>query len=321
MNRIPVSKLTKGNNIESTYMVSRANLRPYSRGQMLSLKFADDTGEVDAVAWDNAENLAKVAKVGKVVKVFGAVGEYKGERQITVQNISAVEMSAEEMKSFLPSGDRDIAEMKAEIEAVRDTLKSDAVRSLWSKLLDDEDTWKRFTLAPGGKKWHHAYLGGLLEHTCSVLEIANFLAKKYPGVDRDLLLTGALFHDVGKVRELTYETVFGYSDEGRLVGHNVLGSEMLAAYAADIDGFPEDRLLLLKHMILSHHDDRGGSPIVAMTKEALLLHFSDLLDSQFTAVCREMEEASANGEEWSNYVRLLERYLYAGSDVPWSAEE
>ncbi len=313
MTRTPVERLTEGSTIDSTYLVNRANLKPYSRGKMLSLKLSDKTGLVDAVMWDKAEQAYPIAQSGKIVRVRGTVGQYQSSLQITVQAILPHEVTPQEIREFIPVSERSPEEMRAEIESYIETLKSDFIKSLWRRFLDDEATWHLFTLAPGGKRWHHAFLGGLLEHTCSVIKLADFFARTYPAADRDLVLSGALFHDVGKVRELSYETSFDYTDEGRLLGHIVIGNEMVCNYARSIEGFPEDKLLFLRHLILSHHDDLGGSPVVSMTKEAFLLHHADRLDSQFAAVCREIEEASAQpGGEWSGFINLLERQLYLG---------
>lgn len=322
MKRTPVEKLTEGSAIDSTYLVSRANLKPYSRGKMLSLKLSDQTGLVDAVMWDKAEQAYPIAQSGKIIRVRGTVGQYQGSLQITVQSVAPHEIAPEEIREFVPVSERSPEEMRSEIESYIPTLASEPIQALWRRFLDDEETWHLFTKAPGGKRWHHAYLGGLMEHTCSVLKLADFFAKTYPAADRDLVLSGALFHDIGKVHELSYATSFDYTNEGRLLGHIVIGNEMVCNYARTIEGFPEDKLLFLRHLILSHHDDLGGSPVVSMTKEAFLLHHADRLDSQFVAVCREIEEASAQpGGEWSGFINLLERQLYVGKSGAAKSEE
>jgi 3'-5' exoribonuclease len=175
-----------------------------------------------------------------------------------------------------------------------------------------------FTACPAGVKLHHAYVGGLLEHTVTMMEIADKLLPHYPGIDRDLLLTGVFLHDAGKTRELAYSRAFGYTDEGQLVGHIPICVEMLTAAAAKVpdllgEPLPRELMVRLKHMILSHHGTlEFGSPKVPMTPEAMLLHQIDMLDTRMHMVLRDIREDRQNPSAWTPYNPTLERRFYKG---------
>jgi 3'-5' exoribonuclease len=188
------------------------------------------------------------------------------------------------------------------------------LKKLLAHFFKKSDWWERFQEAPAAKGIHHAYVGGLLEHSLSVAGIADFLSSHYQGVDRSLLIAGALLHDIGKLVELTMEGgVVDYTVQGRLKGHLVIGSEMVAQAAAKIADFPEDVLAQLQHLILSHHGRQEfGSPTVPMTVEAFILSFLDDLDAKMN-ITEQLRRKMAGAEmSWTEYQRALERYLYLG---------
>ena len=175
---------------------------------------------------------------------------------------------------------------------------------------------RRFRQAPGGKTMHHDYIGGLLEHTVSVVGICRFLSSHYEGVNGDLLTAGALLHDVGKVHELSYEGAFDYTDEGRLLGHLYMGAEYVDRVCASLPGFPPEKAMLLKHMILSHHGElEYGSPKRPKILEAVLLHFVENMDAKVTAFNDAIEDLP-EGVRWTDYQRMFERYLFSGKFLP-----
>jgi 3'-5' exoribonuclease len=193
------------------------------------------------------------------------------------------------------------------------------LRALAECFLIDEDFLRKFTAAPAGVKNHHAYHGGLLEHVVTLLNVADRIADLYPEVDRDLLLTGIFLHDIGKVDELSYDRAFAYTDEGQLVGHLVMGVEMLrdkAERTADLTGepFPAELLLRLKHMIVSHHGTHEfGSPKLPMTPEAVALHYLDNLDAKIHAFTREIRDDPCRESSWTPFQQNLGRRLFKGS--------
>jgi 3'-5' exoribonuclease len=188
------------------------------------------------------------------------------------------------------------------------------LKKLLCSFFKKEPMWQRFQDAPAAKGIHHAYVGGLLEHSLSVARIADGLAAHYSGVDRSLLLAGALLHDIGKVEELAMDlAVIDYTAQGRLKGHLVMGSEMAAEAAAHIKDFPAELLTQLQHLILSHHGRQEfGSPTVPMTIEAFLLSFVDDLDAKMNLMEQLRKKMKEPGLQWTDYQRSLERYLYLG---------
>ncbi|MGE5662816.1 MAG: 3'-5' exoribonuclease YhaM family protein, partial [Deltaproteobacteria bacterium] len=189
------------------------------------------------------------------------------------------------------------------------------LRALLTRVFPDPpvaETARRFRQAPGGKRMHHDYIGGLLEHTVSVAAVCRFLAGHYERVNGDMLVAGALLHDIGKVEELSYEGAFDYTDEGRLLGHLYMGAEWVSGECAKVPGFPAEKTMLLKHMILSHHGElEYGSPKRPKTLEAVLLHFVENMDAKANAFLEAMDDLR-EGARWTDYQRMFERYLYAG---------
>jgi len=201
--------------------------------------------------------------------------------------------------------------MNALREVMRD-ISNPHVRAVIDRFLGDTDFMSRFKKAPAAKNFHHCYLGGLLEHTLSVCRLASSAALQYQNLDRDILLAGAFLHDIGKVRELSYDLQIDYTDEGRLVGHVVLGASMLDEKIAMLRGFPQELAIRLRHLILSHHGEYAfGSPKKPKFPEAFALHLLDDLDAKLNGIERIMERDREDGS-WTQYNRLLERYLLKG---------
>ena len=187
------------------------------------------------------------------------------------------------------------------------------LRELLLRLFRDQEFRGKFISAPGAKTLHHAYVGGLLEHTVEVVELCEKTAEVFPQLDRDLLITAAIVHDIGKTEELTWSAAFDYSDEGNLLGHLVLGERQVRQLADQIEGFPEELKLLLSHMILSHHGTgEFGSPKVPMTAEAIALHHAEDLDAKVNMFLGNIEAARQKGQRWTERHFLLNRALYVG---------
>ena len=191
-------------------------------------------------------------------------------------------------------------------------MKTTYIKNLIEAFWNDEVFVQKFKTAPAAKKMHHAYIGGLLEHTLSMVSLADKIAGHYSGVDRDLLLAGTILHDIGKTREYEYEISIDYSDEGRLINHIVIGIEMIDEKLSGIEEFPEEKMLLLKHMIVSHHGAREfGSPEPPKTIEAVILNYIDEIDSKVKGIRDFMANEDPN-ETWTSFHRLLERHFYKG---------
>lgn len=309
-----VDAIEAGQTVNDLFVVREKRLAYKKDGNpYLTITLADRTGDVKAVAWDNVEKISKAFAAGDHVKIKGNATEYKGALQLVVLNLSRHDPAEVNPRDFLPSTERDVDQMLGRLVKISQTVENPHLSKLLSAFFEDTAFVNRFKMAPAAKKMHHAYLGGLLEHTLSMALLIQAIAGHYKGIDKDLLLTGGILHDIGKVDEFSYETHIDYSDAGRLLSHIVIGVEMLEARIATINDFPEDLSLLLKHMIVSHHGTRDfGSPEPPMTLESIILHYLDELDAKVTAVRTFMDSEEDPEAAWTSYHRVLERFFYKG---------
>ncbi|MBW1859649.1 MAG: HD domain-containing protein [Deltaproteobacteria bacterium] len=317
-----VDTIRAGQTVNDLFVVREKQLAYKKDGNpYLTITLADRTGNVKAVAWDNVEEISKAFAAGDHVKVKGNATEYKGSLQLVVLNLARHDPSEVNPRDFLPSAERDVDQMLGRLIEISQTVENHYLSRLLSAFFEDTAFVDRFKIAPAAKKMHHAYLGGLLEHTLSMALLVQAIAGHYKGIDKDLLLTGGILHDIGKVDEFSYETHIDYSDAGRLLSHIVIGVEMLGAKIATINDFPEDLSLVLKHMIVSHHGTRDfGSPEPPMTLESIILHYLDELDAKVTAVRTFMDSEDPDAA-WTSYHRVLERFFYKGkTQKPHRAE-
>jgi 3'-5' exoribonuclease len=278
----------------------------------LTLRLVDSSGDIKGVAWDNVEALSKTFVAGDYVRIKGSAVEYRGALQLVVQGLNRLDPTEVNARDFLPTTERDVDQMLGRLIQISQTVENKHLSRLLSSFFEDKAFVDSFKTAPAAKKMHHAYLGGLLEHTLSIAVLIQAIADHYKGIDKDLLLTGGILHDIGKVHEFSYQTHIDYSDAGRLLNHIVIGVEMLEKKIATIDNFPEDIAIVLKHMIVSHHGTRDfGSPEPPKTLEAIILYYLDELDAKVTAV-RTFMEAEDPEAAWTSYHRVLERFFFKG---------
>jgi len=278
----------------------------------LNLVLSDRTGSLKGVVWDNVEKISSQSEAGAVVAVKGHVGEYRGNLQAVVKEMTLVPADETDPSDFMLSTKRDVEQMFERIVVLSESLEAWYLKALFSAFWGDESFTTQFKRAPAAKKMHHAYIGGLLEHTLSMAVLADKIAEHYNGLDRDLLISGALLHDIGKVREFNYEMGIDYSNEGRLVNHIVIGIQMLEEKIQTIASFPDEPAMLLKHMLISHHGSKElGSPEPPKTIEAVMLNCIDEMDSRIQAV-REFMGKEDPGETWTSFHRLLGRHFYQG---------
>jgi 3'-5' exoribonuclease len=252
--------------------------KPYLR-----LKLSDTHGVIEARVWDDAERLEAVARPGTFVGVRGRVESYQGNRQINVDRLEAVRVEPEELELFMPRSARDFDVMNTELVAFIRSIQDAPLRTLLRSLLGaDTDTGRWFRMAPAAKMHHHAYVGGLLEHTLSITTICDFLATHYGElIDRDLLITGALLHDIGKIEEIAVDAGFPYTDAGRLLGHILLGLRMVEDAGRQVKDLSAERLRLVLHLVASHQGRyEWQSPREPRILEALLLHHVDDTDAK-----------------------------------------
>jgi len=314
-----LTDIREGDRVKSCYLVKEKRTGKTRNGKpFLSLILSDRTGDLEAKVWEEAEELSGRFKRGDIVEVVADAVSYRGQVQLT---ITALEPSVEVLSElFLESAPEDPDEM---IRSVRDILKQIGnvhLRELVDRFLSDREFMARFKQAPAAKHFHHSYLGGLLEHTLAVCRFAEQAARFYPQLDKDLLLAGAFLHDIGKIRELSWFTRIDYTDEGRLIGHLVLGAAMVDEKLSRVKGFPRELALRLKHLILSHHGHyEFGSPKRPKFLEALALNLIDDLDAKISGIGRFMDKDRREGP-WTDFNRLFERYFLKG-DLPLPEED
>lgn len=313
-----VRDLRPGKRVLGFFLVRHKQLEPFrdrTRGEFLTLVLADRTGEILARVWEEAPTLAETFECGQVVKVKGEVEEYLGRWQVIIEKLRPAKPDEYDLADMLPTAERNVDEMVAALKATVEEIAEPHLKALANHFFGDDDFIARFSRAPAARRIHHAYLGGLLEHTFEVVTLCKSLLELYPQIHRDLLLTGALVHDVGKVAEFEYATDIEYSDEGRLVGHIVISYQMVNEAIAEIPDFPPDLVLRLRHMILSHHGRyEWGSPRRPKTLEAVALHYVENLDAQVNRFHRILASRRDLSKPWTEYDTLLGRQLYAGRD-------
>jgi len=245
--------------------------------------------------------------------VQGELKSYQGNIELHIDRIEKLDSGDYDQSLFLPVSSRPLEVMYSEILTVISEMNDPFVKKLLEAIFLNEGFKRSFLVAPAAKSWHHSYMGGLLEHTYDMMRLAMRVAEVYHEADRDLLLAGVLLHDIGKIQELSVTNNIEYSDAGRLMGHITIGVEFVDEYIRGIDDFPDELAVRIKHMILSHHGTlENGSPVLPMTVEAMILHYIDNLDAQVRGTLQVLSKESDRRSRWTDYVRLLDRYIYRG---------
>jgi len=314
MKDIMVADLASRENQEITGFfaaVSRQVRTNREGGRYFALILSDRTGQVDGRMWEIDD--AGEFSAGDVVKVRGEVCRFNERLQIKVEKIRRANPGEYEFGDFVPQSQRDIGEMWAELQGWVDGFHDPDLKALLEAFLNDNEIERALREAPAAKGLHHAWIGGLLEHILSLMGMCELASRHYPEVNRDLLLTGVVLHDIGKLRELRWGTSFDYTLEGQLLGHITIGIGMIEQKVAGIPNFPAAKRLLIEHLVLSHHGEyEYGSPRLPMTAEAIVLHYLDNLDAKMQTVRNELARAEASGRsggEMTDWVRPLERQL------------
>jgi 3'-5' exoribonuclease len=297
--------------IQTTFLVLHKEVRQKKTGEpYLSLTLGDKSGDVDAKMWDHVAEVMDTFERNDFVKVRGLTAIYQNRMQLTVHRLQRADDREIDKADYFPASTRNREEMFAELRELVAAMTNPHLKALIEAFFADATLVEKFKTAPAAKTIHHAWIGGLLEHVLSLAKLAKFTAAHYPGVDADLLLTGVILHDIGKVEELTYDRGFGYSDEGQLVGHILIGLRMVDEKVRQVPGFPAKLKLLVDHLVASHHGELAyGSPKVPSTLEAMLLHHLDNLDSKVETVRQAVERDTLIDGNWSAYIPSLERSL------------
>jgi 3'-5' exoribonuclease len=317
-----IADVEPGDRVEGQFLVARKELRDTRAGKkFVDLTLMDSSGKrVTARVWENAVSISEGFEAGDVVEVRGMAETYREELQLRLDQVRALPPGELDPSEFLPRSRKDVDDLERQLlEAVK-SIENPHLRELALGFFRDEKFRQRFRTAPGAKALHHAYVGGLLEHTVEVVDLCQKVAEVFSELDRDILLAGAILHDIGKTQELSWGTAFDYTDEGHLLGHLALGERMMRERADEIEGFPEELKLRLSHMILSHHGTgEFGSPKVPMTAEAIALHHAEDLDAKVNMFLGQIAAAREQGRRWTERHFLLGRSLYVGE--PEAEEE
>lgn len=314
--RVAVCDLIPGTMVEGVYLLSGKETRHTKAGKpFFKLKLSDRTGAVECTVWET-EALQAGVKAGDLVQVAARVSEYLGKPQLEAFTVAPAPPGAARPRDFLPSTYRDIEELRGFLQFHIGSVCDRDYGALLQIIFGDAGFLEVFTTAPAAKLYHHAYLGGLVEHTVAVAEMCDFVSQQYGRVDRDLLLTAALLHDVGKTRELSFETAIDFTDAGRFLGHVIQGVMLVSEKVKELPSFPEGKLQQLLHCIVSHHGElEWGSPKRPKTIEALILHHIDNLDAKVKGFL-EIVDGSRDAP-WTDLRNLFRRPLH----VPRAAHQ
>ena len=306
----PFVRELKPNEIVTVVLLVHAKeIRQKRTGEpYLSMTLSDRSGEMDAKMWDNVAEVMDTFDRDDFIKVKGLLQLYNNRPQFTIHKLRPVEDHEVDFADFFPASARDAEEMWSELCGMVAGFGNTHLRALLDAFLDDPDIAARYKVAPAAKTIHHAFRSGLLEHVISLCGLARLIAPHYPSVDGDLLLTGVILHDIGKIYELTYERSFGYSTEGQLIGHISIAMRMMSDKLRGLPDFPVELRNLVEHMILSHHGQLDfGSPKVPVFPEALLLHYLDDMDSKMECMRALIEKEPQAEGLFTGYSSSLER--------------
>jgi 3'-5' exoribonuclease len=314
--------------ITSSFVVTTKQVKPKKSGEpYLALTLADRCGQIEAKMWDNVEEALDSFEQEDFLKVKGLLNKYKNRFQITIHKLRRLSDSEVDFADYLPKTTKDVDELWRTLGDFVSTFQDPHLRALVQAFMSDPEIAAAYRNAPAAKTLHHAYIGGLLDHVVSLFRSCDLVSRNYPQINRDLLLTGAFLHDIGKIHELTYMRSFSYTTRGQLLCHMIIELEMLQAKLAQFPDFPPELKTLLEHLIISHHGQYDfGSPKLPMFPEALMLHYLDDLDSKMERMRAHFEREAGTESSWTSYNPSLGRTLlntvkFLKKEEPSEAEE
>ena len=313
--RIAIKDLQTAQNLQQVFLISQPQLRATSNGSKYIAAFlSDKTGKVNSRMWQATETVYEALPQEGFVFVRGRSEMYQNNMQVVVEEIRPIEESKVDLEEFLPASQYDTNEMFEEVKEILRQIKNPAMRHLIKAFLDDEALMDKFCKAPAAAMLHHAWIGGLLEHTLGLMRLGKVILPLYQDLDHDVVIAGLFLHDIGKTVELSYDISFKYTDEGRMVGHLVKGAMMiedkynqLVKEGVDI---PHGLVEVLQHIIVAHHGQREfGCPVMPSTPEAFLVHYIDNIDAKIQLTRDEIARDNNSGD-WTNFVRALDGPVY-----------
>ena len=314
MERIEVKDAFKYLNQEIDFylLLTKKELREGKKDYYIRLEFVDKTGPISGNLWSNALASMDGYAEKDVVKVRALVTNYKEQIQLNVKKIRKANENEYVLDDFIQKTKKDVTALADEVFGFIDSVQDEFIKKLLQVIFEDKEFWGKFAHCPAAKSWHHNYVGGLLEHTVAVAKICDFVSGMYK-VNRDLLVAGALLHDIGKVFEYDAMSSIEFTDEGRLIGHIVLGDHLVCEKAGGINLFPHITLMKLRHIIVSHHGElEKGAVKVPQILEAIILHFADNMDAQTMGTYQLIDAAADPSARWSEYDKLNNRYIFLG---------
>ena len=311
MDQPKVRNLQDKDTVEILLLVKEKTLAVGKNGRpFMGLVLGDATGTIDGRLWDRVDELSREFEVGDVIKVKGLVQLFQNRKQFIVHRLERIEPSTINMEDFITKSSLNTDDMLVELTQMVRSMQNDHLRQLVLDTIEDPEIRPMLVRAPAAKSIHHAWIGGLLEHVLSICHIMDFMGKHYKFLNRDLLLFGAIFHDIGKLWELSYDTGISYTDRGRLLGHMEIACELVDKKSQRILGFSQELRDICKHIILSHHGRlEYGSPKRPKFLEAMVVAMIDDLDSKITTVKTIIDNERDSGEKWSRYNDLFDRYF------------
>ena len=297
--------------VTSTFVVVAKQIKPKKTGEpYLALTLGDRSGQLEAKMWDNVDEVLEAFEQDDFLKVKGLINKYKQRFQLTIHKLRKLGESEIEFSDYLPKTTKNIDELWQTLANFVAGFQNVHLKSLVQAFMTDQEISAAYRNAPAAKTLHHACIGGLLDHVVSLFRSCDLMCRNYPQINRDLLLTGAFLHDIGKIHELTYNRSFSYTTKGQLLGHMVIELEMLQAKLARLPDFPEELKTMVEHLIISHHGEyEFGSPKLPMFPEALMLHYLDDLDSKMEAMRAHFEREATLDGPWTSYNASLGRPL------------
>ncbi len=311
-----ISELREGMNVSEIYLCKIKNISRTKAGKTYySLVLQDKTGVIDTKIWELNNGIENFEQMD-FVKVEGNITSFQGSLQFNVRRLRKAREGEYAPTEYIPSTSKDVGEMYQELTGFVNSVGNNSLRQLLIAFFGDREFAARFRSHSAAKRVHHGFMGGLLEHTLSVTRLCDFYSNQYPLLNRDLLITAALLHDIGKVDELSTFPENDYTDEGQLIGHIVMGTMMIEEKIRGMKDFPKKLASELKHCILAHHGElEFGSPKKPALIEALALHFADNTDAKMETFVEALAEENHNEGEWKGYNRLLESNIRPTSRI------
>jgi 3'-5' exoribonuclease len=306
-----VRDLKAGTDVEEAYAVRSRDVRQRrGGGPYLALTLGDRTGEVTALVWDNVDRISKECEPGRVVRIRGQVQRYNQRLQVVIRQAEAMAQDEVETLLFVRSSEIDPDILWQQLMTLVEEVGDQHLRQLLFRVFSDPEVAELFKVGAAARGMHHAFRSGLLEHTVSMTTLARELAKHYR-INEDLVVTGALLHDLGKIWELELDSSISYTDDGRLLGHLSMEVLYVDRMIRELPTFPPEHRRQLLHILLAHHGRyEYGSPRRPKTPEALLVHMVDNLDSKMAGMLEMIGPGGDDEDAWSEYSRILERYVY-----------